>query len=960
MKSRQGSARRDPVRRARHAAARGDRVQAEADGRDRRHADPLAHHEALPPLRRRATSCSASATRATSSATTSSTTSCATRDVAVDLGDGRRRARSSRRASEDWRVVLAETGARQPDRLRASSKALPLSSTATRSSPPTATASPTSISTRCSRTTAHRAGWPPSPPCIPRRASASSRSTAGWSSASARSRRSPRAGSTAASSCSTGARSTCVDPSDERAARRQACSRRLAGAWASSPSTSTTASGSRMDTYREMQLLNDMWASGPRALAVWSRTPAHRLERRVLARAARLRHRPHRLQGRLACALAGTQLGATVSRLCAAAADRACVCSTPSASPRDVDSIDRRRPRLRRLLAQAMRAAAARDRVPSRGAGAGAASPCRRRSRPSRPTSWAPSTCSRRCAAPTACAPSCVVTTDKVYENREWAEGYREDDRLGGHEPYGASKACAELVVDAYRHSYFAGERAPCIATARAGNVIGGGDWAEDRLVPDAMRAFGARPAARAAQPRRDAAWQHVLEPLRGYLRLAERAGRCADRVVGRRGTSGRTTRDAGRSPWIADELARLWGDGARWQRADDQAARRTRRGCSTRRLRQGARKLGWRPRWSLERALAATVDWYRAHLGGADMRALTLRPDRRRIEDAELMPLRAPRPTSRAKRRLPVLRRAARAHASSISARRRSSNAYLRASRPAARTEPFYPLHAFVCERCFLVQLEEFAVAGADLQRLRLFLVLFGQLARARRSATPRWRSRASASGPSSRVVEVASNDGYLLQYFVAQRHAGAGHRAGGQRRAARATRKGVPTLVAFFGARDGATSWCAEGRPGRSAGRQQRAGARARPQRFRRRPEDRCSKPTGVLTHRVPASAAADRGRPVRHHLSRAFLLFLAARRRARCSRAHGLGVFDVEELPTHGGSLRHLRAATRARARRRRAARRRCCARRSARPASTARRLSTGSPSGSRRSSASCSRS
>jgi CDP-glucose 4,6-dehydratase len=217
-----------------------------------------------------------------------------------------------------------------------------------------------------------------------------------------------------------------------------------------------------------------------------------------------------------------------------------------------------------------------------------------------------------------------VVTSDKVYDNREWPWPYRETDALGGKEPYGASKAASEIVVQAYRHSYFGESGRPvAIATARAGNVIGGGDWAADRLVPDAVRAFAARKPLVVRNPSAVRPWQHVIEPVAGYVRLADAllGGLSVPEDggfnFGPAGDDARSVRE------VADKLVSLWGDGAGWERdpATQPYEARLLEVDSSR-----ARSvLGWSPTWRLDQGLARTVDWYRAVAGGADARAVTL-----------------------------------------------------------------------------------------------------------------------------------------------------------------------------------------------------------------------------------------------------------------------------------------------------------------------------------------------
>jgi CDP-glucose 4,6-dehydratase len=222
----------------------------------------------------------------------------------------------------------------------------------------------------------------------------------------------------------------------------------------------------------------------------------------------------------------------------------------------------------------------------------------------------------RRCDAVRAVV---VVTTDKVYDNREWDWAYRETEPLGGADPYSASKACAELVCESYRRSFLAagGIR---LATARAGNVIGGGDWAADRLVPDFLRAVAAGEPLAIRAPRSVRPWQHVLEPLAGYLLLAERLLE-SDRFA-EAWNFGPSEDDARQVGDVVDELCRLV-PGARWHRdgADHPHEAGMLRLDST----KARQQLGWRPRWGLEEALARTIDWHRAWQGGADMAAVSL-----------------------------------------------------------------------------------------------------------------------------------------------------------------------------------------------------------------------------------------------------------------------------------------------------------------------------------------------
>lgn len=212
-----------------------------------------------------------------------------------------------------------------------------------------------------------------------------------------------------------------------------------------------------------------------------------------------------------------------------------------------------------------------------------------------------------------------VVTSDKCYQNREQREGYRESDPMGGDDPYSASKGCTELVAHSWRTSFFGGAR---VASARAGNVIGGGDWASDRLVPDLIRAFSRGEAARIRNPASVRPWQFVLEPLYGYLLLAEQlagGGRVAEGW--NFGPDQNSIVDVGR---VADKVAALWGHGARWERTVE--SNPPKESVLLQLDSSKARsKLGWRPALSLDDALENTVGWYKQHDAKADMAAASL-----------------------------------------------------------------------------------------------------------------------------------------------------------------------------------------------------------------------------------------------------------------------------------------------------------------------------------------------
>ena len=220
-----------------------------------------------------------------------------------------------------------------------------------------------------------------------------------------------------------------------------------------------------------------------------------------------------------------------------------------------------------------------------------------------------------------------VVTSDKCYENREWLWGYREDEPMGGHDPYSSSKGCAELLTSAWRRSFFPPARYErhrvAMASARAGNVIGGGDWAADRLVPDMIRAVSRGVPAIIRNPGAVRPWQHVLEPLSGYLALAERLHTHGPEFA-EGWNFGPRDEDARPVEWIAEGLAKRWGDGAAWkaERSDGpHEAGYLKLDCS-----KAHARLGWRPRWTLGEALARVVDWHKAHASGKDMKAFSLR----------------------------------------------------------------------------------------------------------------------------------------------------------------------------------------------------------------------------------------------------------------------------------------------------------------------------------------------
>lgn len=230
------------------------------------------------------------------------------------------------------------------------------------------------------------------------------------------------------------------------------------------------------------------------------------------------------------------------------------------------------------------------------------------------------------------------VTTDKCYENREWEWGYRENEPMGGVDPYSSSKGCSELVTAAYRNSFFQSATTNessvpdvFLASARAGNVIGGGDWAKDRLIPDILAAFERGDPVQIRNPNAIRPWQHVLEPLRGYLMLAE--------ALFNRGTPfaegwnfGPADEDARPVGWIVEKMAAQFGSGARW--SIDKGNHPHEATYLKLDTSKAQNRLGWKPKLPLDRALRLIVEWSTQRVRGADVRALTLK----QIQDYQLL----------------------------------------------------------------------------------------------------------------------------------------------------------------------------------------------------------------------------------------------------------------------------------------------------------------------------------
>ncbi len=219
------------------------------------------------------------------------------------------------------------------------------------------------------------------------------------------------------------------------------------------------------------------------------------------------------------------------------------------------------------------------------------------------------------------------VTSDKCYDNREWVWGYREDDAMGGFDPYSSSKGCAELITAAYRSSFFNQrsyqEHGVAVASARAGNVIGGGDWASDRLIPDFIRAIVANKTVIIRSPNAIRPWQHVLEPLRGYLLLAENLYTYGNPFAGA-WNFGPSTNDTRSVEWIINHLVSCWGEGASFavenSAANPHEAHFLKLDCSKARM-----KLSWKPQWDTTETIKRICDWHKAHLASCDMRDYTL-----------------------------------------------------------------------------------------------------------------------------------------------------------------------------------------------------------------------------------------------------------------------------------------------------------------------------------------------
>lgn len=214
------------------------------------------------------------------------------------------------------------------------------------------------------------------------------------------------------------------------------------------------------------------------------------------------------------------------------------------------------------------------------------------------------------------------VTTDKCYLNKEWVWGYREDEAMGGHDPYSSSKGCSELVTAAYRNSFFNSTDSAKVATARAGNVIGGGDWADDRLIPDIFKSFEKDEPVVIRNPNSTRPWQHVLEPLSGYLVLAEKLY-CEGNDFADGWNFGPEDEDVEPVRTIIEYLIKRWGASASWIHDESDQPHEAR--LLKLDISKAKTLLSWTPHWNLYRALDSICEWYNVWLDGGDIKKITL-----------------------------------------------------------------------------------------------------------------------------------------------------------------------------------------------------------------------------------------------------------------------------------------------------------------------------------------------
>ena len=210
------------------------------------------------------------------------------------------------------------------------------------------------------------------------------------------------------------------------------------------------------------------------------------------------------------------------------------------------------------------------------------------------------------------------VATDKCYENKEWEWGYRENEPMGGHDPYSSSKGCAELVTSSYRRSFFTSEHTASLASARAGNVIGGGDWAKDRLIPDILTAFEKSEPVVIRNPLSTRPWQHVLEPLSGYLVLAQQLYQNGDEFA-EAWNFGPKDEDCKPVSWILDQMVKAWGNDASWsldKNNNPHEAGFLKLDCS-----KAFQKLSWTPKWDLKFTLESIIKWHKVFISKGNIK---------------------------------------------------------------------------------------------------------------------------------------------------------------------------------------------------------------------------------------------------------------------------------------------------------------------------------------------------
>lgn len=213
------------------------------------------------------------------------------------------------------------------------------------------------------------------------------------------------------------------------------------------------------------------------------------------------------------------------------------------------------------------------------------------------------------------------VTTDKCYENREWLWGYRENEAMGGHDPYSSSKGCAELVSSAYRKSFFNNSKI-ALATARAGNVIGGGDWASDRLIPDIFRALELNETILIRNPQAIRPWQHVLEPLYGYLLLAQNLY-IYGHAYAEAWNFGPHDEDTRNVQFVVENLCNKWNHSAKWKLESSNHPHEA--NFLKLDISKACQHLQWVPQWRLETAIEKIIEWHKAWLNGKDMRSICI-----------------------------------------------------------------------------------------------------------------------------------------------------------------------------------------------------------------------------------------------------------------------------------------------------------------------------------------------